>query len=303
MMWLYLGIFSAVFLGFYDVSRKHALRANAVIPVLFYATLVEALLLLPVAVLSPISPELLTRLGLYIPQFDWVGHLLCFSKSVIVGTMFLLAYFSMKHLPISIFSPIAASSPAWTLFGAMLVFGERLTALQWAAFGVLFVSYFIFSVLGSREGIVFHTNKWVIFLFIAVLLGAASGLFDKYLIQTLGLSPVGVQVWFMLYMVPFLGLILLIFWLPHRQSFNPFEWRWTIPLIGLWLAIADVAYFKAIACEGTLISLLSAVRSSGVVVSFLAGALLFGEVRIRHKAVALAGVLAGVFILFLPHPH
>ncbi|MFH1370947.1 MAG: DMT family transporter [Planctomycetota bacterium] len=302
-MWLYLGIFSALFLGFYDVSRKHALRANAVIPVLFFATLVEALLLLPVAVLSPLSPDLMTRLGLYIPHLDMAGHLLCLSKSVVVGTMFLLAYFSMKHLPISIFSPIAASSPAWTLFGAMLVFGERLTALQWVAFGILFVSYFLFSVLGSREGIVFHTNKWVILLFIAVLLGAASGLFDKYLIQTLGLSAVGVQVWFMLYMVPFLGLILLVFWLPRRKEFLPFEWRWTIPLIGFWLAIADVAYFKAIACEGTLISLLAAVRSSGVVVSFLAGALLFGEVRIRSKAIALAGVLAGVFILFLPNLH
>jgi len=302
-MWLYLGIFSAVFLGLYDVSRKHALRANAVIPVLFLATLAEAFLLLPVAVLSPISPDLMTRLGLYIPPFDLVEHLLCFLKAIIVGAMWLLAYFSMKHLPISIFSPIGASGPAWTLLGAMLVFGERLTALQWAAFGVLFVSYFIFSVLGSREGIVFHTNKWVIFLFLAVLIGAASGLFDKYLVQTLGLSPVGVQVWFMLYMVPLLGLPLLLFWWPNRAKYTPFEWRWTIPLIGFWLTIADVAYFKAIGCPGTLISLLAAVRSSAVVVSFLAGALIFGEVRIRYKAVALAGVLAGVFILFLPHLH
>jgi len=302
-MWLYLGVFSALFLGLYDVSRKHALRANAVIPVLFFATLAEILLLLPVAVLSPLSPEMMTRLGLYIPQFDGVAHLHFFAKALIVGSMWLLAYFSMKHLPISIFSPIAASVPAWTLLGAILVFGERLTALQWAAFGVLFISYFIFSVLGSREGIVFHTNKWVIFLFMAVLLGAASGLYDKYLIQTLGFSPLGVQVWFMLYMMPFLGLVLVAFWLPHREKFRPFEWRWSIPLIGFWLAISDIAYFKAIGCEGTLISLLAAVRSSCVVVSFLAGALLFGEVRMRSKAIALAGVLAGVFILFLPHSH
>jgi transporter family protein len=302
-MWLYLGIFSAVFLGLYDISRKHALRANAVIPVLFFATFVEALLLLPVAVFSPVSPDLLTHLGLYIPSFNLVEHLLCLLKAIIVGAMWLLAYFSMKHLPISIFSPIGASGPALTLLGAMLVFGERLTGLQWTAFGILLMSYYLFSLVGSREGIVFHTNKWVIFLFLAVLIGAASGLFDKYLVQTLGLSPVGIQVWFMIYTVPVLGIPLLLFWWPKRAQYSPFEWRWTIPLIGFWLAIADVAYFKAIACEGTLISLLAAVRSSAVVVSFLAGALLFGEVRIRYKAVALAGVLAGVFILFLPHPH
>jgi transporter family protein len=298
-MWLYLGIFSAVFLGLYDITRKHALRSNAVLPVLFFATLAEALLLLPVAVLSPLTPEFMTRLGLFIPQFDWIAHLLFFLKAIIVAVLWMLAYFSIKHLPISIYSPIGASGPAWTLIGAMLVFGERLTVVQWVAFGVLFVSYYIFSIIGSREGIVFHTNKWVIFLFMAVLLGAASALFDKYLVQTLGYSAVGVQVWFMLYMVPILGFATLVFWWPNRAKYTPFEWRWSIPLIGLLLTIADVAYFKAIGYEGTLISLLATVRSSSAIVSFLAAAFLFGEVRILQKSIALAGVLVGIFLLFL----
>jgi transporter family protein len=228
-----------------------------------------------------------------------VGHLYFFLKAIIVAVMWMLAYFSMKHLPISIFSPIGASCPAWTLIGAMLIFGERLTTLQWVAFGILFVSYYIFSIVGSREGIVFHTNKWVIFLFMAVLLGAASGLYDKYLIQTLGYSAIGVQVWFVLYMVPILGLSLMVFWFPHRARYTPFEWRWSIPLIGLLLTISDVAYFKAIGCEGTLISLLAAVRSGNVVVSFLAAAVMFKEVRIRQKAIALAGVLIGMLLLSL----
>jgi transporter family protein len=298
-VWLYLGIFSAVFLGLYDITRKHALSGNAVLPVLFFATLTEALLLLPIALLSPLSPEFMTRLGLFVPQFDWVAHLLFFLKAILVAAIWMLAYFSIKHLPISIYSPIGASGPAWTLLGAMLVFGERLTAVQWVAFGILFVSYYIFSVVGSREGIVFHTNKWVIFLVFAVLLGAVSALTDKYFVQTLGYSAVGVQVWFVLYIVPILGFIIMAFWWPNRARHTPFKWRWIIPLIGLLLAIADVAYFKAIGCEGTLISLLAAVRSSGVVVSFLAGALLFGEVRMLQKSWALAGVLIGVFLLFL----
>jgi transporter family protein len=298
-MWLYLGVFSAVLLGLYDITRKHALRGNAVLPVLFFATLAEALLLLPVAVLSPLSPDFMTRLGLFIPQFDLVAHLLFFLKAMVVAAIWMLAYFSIKHLPISIYSPIGASGPAWTLVGAMLVFGERLTTIQWVAFGILFVSYYIFSIVGSREGIVFHTNKWVIFLFMAVLLGAASGIFDKYLIQTLGYSAVGVQVWFMLYIVPILGFALLVFWWPNRARHTPFEWRWLIPLIGLLLTIADIAYFKAIGCEGTLISLLATVRSSSVVVSFLAGALIFGEVRIFQKSLALGGVLIGIFLLSL----
>jgi transporter family protein len=300
-MWLYLSALSAAFLGLYDICRKQALRSNAVIPVLFFATVVETLLLLPIAVLSPISPDLLARLGLFIPPFGWVAHFCCFLKAIIVAVLWLLGYFCMKHLPISIFSPIGASSPAWTLVGAMLVFGERLTAFQWVAFGVLFISYYIFSLVGSREGIVFHTNKWVILLFFSVILGAGSGLYDKYLVHTLGLSAVGVQVWFMIYMIPVLGFTLLAFWWPNRAKHTPFEWRWSIALIGFFLAIADVAYFKALGYEDALLSLIAAVRSGGVVISFLGGALIFHENQIRHKAVALIGVLAGVFMLLLKH--
>jgi transporter family protein len=300
-MWLYLSALSAVVLGLYDINRKHALRNNAVIPVLFFATVVEALLLLPILFLSPVSPDLLTRMGLFIPRFDLMAHFYCFLKAIIVAVLWLLSYFSMKHLPISIVTPIGASGPAWTLIGAMLVFGERLTAFQWVAFGVLFISYYIFSLVGSREGIVFHTNKWVIFLFLAILIGAGSALFDKYLVHTLGISAVGIQVWFMMYMIPVLGFTLLAFWWPSRARHTPFEWRWSIAVIGFLLAIADVAYFKALGYEDALLSLIAAVRSGGVVISFLGGALIFHENQIRHKAVALIGVLAGVLMLLLSH--
>ncbi len=297
-MWLYLGIFSAVFLGLYDVTRKHALRDNAVLPVLFFATAAGALLVAPVAVMSPFAPDLMTRIGLYIPTIGLTEHLCLFLKAVIVSAMWLFAFFSMKHLPLSIFSPIAASSPAWTLFGAIIVFGEHLTAMQWAAFVVLFVSFYIFSLISSREGIVFHNNKWIIFLFAAVLLGSTSSLYDKYLIQRLSYPPLVVQVWFFIYIAPIMAAALLFFWYPRRANGTAFDWRWSILLIGLWLTIADFAYFKSIACEGSLISLLAAVRSGGAVISFLAGALLFGEVRIIQKSVVLAGVLAGMFLLF-----
>ncbi len=302
-MWLYLGVFSAVFLGFYDITRKHVLHENAVLPVLFFATLTETLLLLPIAILSPLAPELLTRLGLYIPVFGLAPQLHCLTKAIMVSVLWTLGFFAIKNLPISLFAPIASSSPAWTLLGAILLFGERLTTLQWVAFVILFISYYFFSILGSREGIVFHTNKWVIFLFLAVLLASICALYDKYLIHTLRYSAIGVQVWSMFYAVPLLGLATLLIWRPRRARFAKFKWQHNILLIGIFLTISDFAYFKAIACEGALISLLIAVRSSGVVVSFLAGALIFGEVRMRSKAFALAGVLIGIFLLFLSSSH
>lgn len=300
-MWLYLSAFSAVFVGLYDICRKRAIHNNAVIPLLFFSVLVEAVLLLPIIVLSAVCPALLTPLGIFIPPFGPLAHFGCFIKAIIVVSLWLLGFFSVKHLPISIYAPIGASGPAWTLIGAMLVFGERLTPFQWTAFGVLFVSYYIFSLVGSREGIVFHTNKWVILLVLSVLIGAASALYDKYLVHTLGLSAVGVQVWFMMYSVLVMTFVLFVFWWPVRAKHTPFKWRWGIILIGALLAIADIAYFKAVGYQGAMISLVTAVRSGSVVISFLGGAFIFGENQIRHKAVALVGVIVGVLMLLLSH--
>jgi len=301
MMWLYLSALSAVFIGLYDVCRKRAIHNNAVIPLLFFSILVEAVMLLPIIVLSAVSPHLLTPLGIYIPPFGLLAHFCCFIKAIIVVGLWLLGNFAVKHLPISIYAPIGASGPAWTLLGAMVVFGERLTPFQWAAFGVLFVSYYVFSLVGKKEGIVFHTNKWVILLVLSVLIGSGSALYDKYLVHTLGFSAVGVQVWFMMYSVPVMAFVLLAFWWPVRAKHTPFKWRWSILLIGASLAIADVTYFKALGYEGAMISLVTAVRSGSVVISFLGGAFLFGEVQIRHKAVALVGVIIGVLMLLLSH--
>ena len=298
-MWIYLGIFSAFFLGMYDVSRKHALQQNAVLPVLFLATVFGAIFVLPAIVLSRIAPEAMMRAGVLIPPVPWLAHLQLFIKAVIVAVSWVLLYFSLKHLPISIASPIYVAGPVWTLIGAIVLFHEHPTILQYAGFAVMVVSYYVFSVLGSKEGIVFHKNRWVLFTFLATMIGAVSGLYDKYLIHTLGYSPVVVQAWFIIYLVPVLGAVVLLFWLPHRHHYTPFVWRWSIPLIGGFLLIADFAYFKAICSDDCLIGILSMLRCGCVVVSFVAGAIVFNEVRMPPKTLALAGLLVGMILILL----
>jgi bacterial/archaeal transporter family protein len=50
------------------------------------------------------------------------------------------------------------------------------------------------SIAGKLEGIHFNRNEWVFAIVAATLLGAASGLFDKYLLHRI--NRIAVQVWF-----------------------------------------------------------------------------------------------------------
>ena len=298
-MWLYLGVISALFLGLYDVSRKHALRENAAMPVLFLSSVCAALIVIPVLVLSRVAGGAMIKVGLYVPPASLTAHLHLLNKAVIVSASWAFAYCAMKHLPISIVSPVGAAGPVWTLIGAIILFHEHLTVMQYLGVGLMVVSYYWLSSVSSREGIRFYSNRWILFALLATVLGAASGLYDKYLIQQLGYSPLVVQAWFLIYLVPVLGPGMLL-WLRVRRNDSPLVWRWSIVMIAVLLIAADVLYFRAISYSGSLISILSAVRASCVIVSFFVGGVLFRELRLKSKAMAVGGIVAATCLMFYP---
>lgn len=299
MLWIALGLISSVLLGFYDVCKKHALNHNAVLPVLFFSTLASFLPMLAVLGGMHWAPEIMAQSCFYLPEATPAQHLHLFAKSFIIFISWTLAYFAMKHLPISIVSPVRASGPVWTLIGALLLFHERPEPMQWAGMAVVFLSYFAFSLIGRKEGVHFHRSRWILFIFLATLVGTFSSLYDKYLLQQQGYAPMLVQFWFAFYNMILFGLTVLLFWLPNRSKTTPFKWRWSIPLIGLLLTSADLIYFHAVRNPASLIVVLSILRRSSVVVSFTVGSLLFGDVNRRMKAWALAGVLIGVVLIIL----
>ena len=106
-----------------------------------------------------------------------------------------------------------------------------------------------------------------------------------------------VQAYFSVYQFLLMIPVVLILWYPKRHE-KTFEWRWTIPLIGVFLVFADFFYFYAISIPGALIAVISAIRRSNVLISFAAGAFLFKEKNILKKGIVLIGVLAGIFILY-----
>jgi len=296
-MWLILSFVSAFLLGLYDVIKKISLDNNAVIPVLFLNILFCCVLFLPIVLLSVFFPELLRHTLFYLPPLNGRAHLLLFLKAIIVLSSWIFAYFSLKHLPLTIASPIKASQPILTLAGALIVFGERLNGWQWAGIITAVISFYLLSASGKKEGISFVRNKWIYFMVLAVVTGSCSGLYDKYLMTQL--DRMNVQVWYNFYQLAIMGIILLVCWYPHRHHSTPFRWHNSIPLISVALVLADFAYFYALSDEHSMISIVSLVRRSGVVVSFIAGALWFKEKNLKAKFIDLLLVLSGMYFIYL----
>lgn len=315
-MWLTLAFLSAALLGLYDVCKKRSLAGNAVLPVLWLNTLLCASIFLPLILLSALG-VLGAADSLYIPRGGTYGHLLVAAKSVIVLSSWICGYFAIKHLPLTIVGPINASRPVLVLLGALLVYGERLNAWQWAGVVLTILSLFLLSRSSKREGIRFTDNRWIALLACAAVLGAVSGLFDKFLMAPAaqggaGLDKLFVQGWYNQYQAILMGLVfLLISWQQRRQreqamlkGENPaartqFQWRWSIVLISLFLTAADLAYFYALSQPEALIAVVSMVRRGSVLVSFAFGAFVLRESHLRAKAIDLLLVLLGMLCLYM----
>ena len=180
-----------------------------------------------------------------------LDHLRLPAKSALVGASWIFGYFAVKHLPLSIAGPIRATSPIWTILFAVALMGERPATLQWAGIAVVLLAFYAFSFIGRLEGIRFHRNKWVGYMLAATLIGAAAH-------STINSSSkrsacdLRQSAWFSIYLVLVLAPFALL-WQRNIWPRGPFAWRWSIPLIGLALLVADFLYFTAITHPDALI--------------------------------------------------
>ena len=306
-MWLLLAFVSATFLGFYDSSKKASLKDNAVLPVLLINTVFSTILF---------SPFLLDYLG----GMGWFNnpllstdpymagteisadatrnaHLLVILKAFIVLSSWILGYFGLKHLPLTIVGPINATRPVMVLVGAMLLFGERLNGYQWVGVLLSIGSIYMMSRAGKKENIVFTENKWVWCVAGATIMGAISGLYDKFIMKSL--SPMFVQSWFNFYQMIIMTVVCALLWYPKRHQTTPFHWSWAIPLISIFICLADFAYYTSLHDQDSMISVVSLVRRSSVIISFICGAIIFKERNLRAKALDLALILMGMIFIWI----
>jgi len=297
MPWIIASLVSALFLGCYDLCTKHAVRDNAVVPVLFFSTVCGAAvwgLLMSVAALAPGAlPAALT----VDPLTPW-QHLQLLLKSAIVTSSWMCTYFALKHLPVSIAAPIRATGPMWTLLGALVVLAERPTWLESVGIATTLASFAALSFAGRSEGIHFHRNKWIGFILGGTLLGAVSALYDRYLLNTAHFRVPTVQAWFSVYLaVLFLPLALgwKLRWWPRHE----FHWRWSIPLIAVTLLAADYVYFSALRDPAALVSLVTSLRRGSTLIAFAGGVFLFKEKSGWQKLPAVLGVLIGIALTIL----
>ena len=290
MTWVAFILLSAVLLAFYDLAKKAAVRENAVLPVLLIATLCGAA--------SYIGALMIAGGAADVFAVDARFMALVFVKSLIVSTSWVLTYYALRTLPITIATPIRASAPALVFLAALFLYGECPTWVQGLGMLLVFAGYWAFSWAGKHEGIDFFHDRAVWFALGGMCFSACSSLWDKFLLQVMQLPVEKMQFWFQIDLV-LIYAVLLVLWHLLKIDRTPFTWRWTTPAVGIFLAGADWLYFHGLAVPDVPISVGSLMRRFSVVITFVLGALFFRERNLRRKGLALAAIMIGILLLCL----
>ena len=291
MGWTAWVLLSSFFLALYDLAKKASVRDNAVLPVLLCSTCCGCVAFVSGVAACGKLPEVLSSAS---------GRALGLAaiKSVIVATSWIFTFHALRTLPITIATPIRASAPALVFVAAFFLYGEVPSWVQGIGMLAVFGGYFAFSWAGRHEGIDFFRNRAVWSAIAGACFSALSSLWDKYVFQVAAAPVETVQLLFQVGLVIVYALILSgqrLLRLPR----NRFEFRPTIPLVGILLALADWLYFRGLAVPGAPISVGSLLRRFSVVITFVLGARFFHETNLKRKALALAAILAGVVLLCL----
>lgn len=332
-MWTLLAFLSALCLGCYDVSKKIALRSNRVVDVLTISVCFSALLLSVPLLLSRLSPEMMSGTPFYVPRIDLQAHLYTILKSAIVLSSWVFAYISLKHLPISLVSPMQATRPMWTLIGALLLFDERLNSWQWTGVLLAIGTVFLYSLSNTQLLTRSHQHEvpnsgvpkelgsngvqssqsptrsyYLLCLALAILIGACSGLYDKYLMRRYDHNAV--QVYYTFYQ----AIMMLVTWvIINRKNLksarlcrskevahlNSIQNVGVIALISIFLVISDNSYMLALRDPYSMIAVVSTIRRGGTVIGFAYGLLFLKESDPVRKLLCMLGICAGLLCLAL----
>jgi len=297
MNWIAATLISAFMLGCYDLSAKHAVRDNAVLPVLFFANVCSATVWLLLHLTGTLAPAEVPA-AFHVASLTLFQHAQVLLKSSIVAGSWVCSYFALKNLPLSLAAPMRATGPMWTLVGAVLLLGERPSWLEGLGMTITLASFVGLSLAGRQEGIHFHRNKWIGFLLVGTLLGSVSGLYDKFLLGRQGFTAATVQCWFSIYLAA-LFLPLAIGWKLRWWPRHEFHWRWSILTVSLFLLLADFLYFDALRNPQALASLVSSLRRGSTLVAFAGGLFIFQEKNGWAKLPAVVGIVTGIALTIL----
>ncbi len=281
-MWVLLTLFYGLAKGARDGLKKKALEKGSVMEVLFFHTALAFLFTVP------FSKDIFGIPPIY--------HLWIFIKAFVIFLAWILAFTSIKKMPVSLYGVTDSARMLFSTVIALIFLGEEMTLYKGIGL-VLVLSGVVIVNLGSHDNDENVKLKYIAFSLLACLFNAISGVMDKALMLRGEITASQLQFWYMLYMTLLYGAYILAAKVPLRLS--TLKLNYWIVLLSLLFVAADRALFVANADPDSQVTVMTLIKQSSVVITVLSGKLFFKEKHILRRSVCAAIVVVGIVVATL----
>ncbi|MGB9366048.1 MAG: DMT family transporter [Xanthobacteraceae bacterium] len=293
MTWTLYGISAGLILGLYDIFTKHAMTNNGVFAIVLWSSTFGALAWIVAGAAFSLTGVHGDVWGTSLADQLWLV-----PKGAMMTLSWIFAYFAVRELSISFAGAVRASGPVLTFVGGLIVFGETLTWLQSLALGLSTVAYYIFAVIGRREGLTIRSVRALLFMLGATLLSSLTTVYDKALVQRLSLDVLSLQLYSALHRFIFSAAIAWFFYL-FTARWQPLRWSWSIPLVGIAWVGAELVHFAALSDPDAQVAQLAIFRRASLIVAFAYSAIVFQEKNVAAKSAMIALLILSIIFLIV----
>ncbi len=276
-MWVLLTAFYGLAKGARDGLKKKALEKSSVMEVLFFHTALAFLFTIP-----------FSRNVFGIPL---VYHLWIFIKSFVIFLAWILAFTSIKKMPVSFYGVMDSARMLFSTAIALIFLGESMTLSKGIGLGLV-LGGIITVNLGHHDSEEDINFKYIAISLLGCFFNAVSGVMDKALMISGEITASQLQFWYMLYMTLLYGGYILATRVPLRLSTLKINY-WII-ILSVLFVVADRALFLANADPESQVTVMTLIKQSSVVVTVLSGRLFFKEKHILKRLICAAIVIVGI---------
>lgn len=275
-------IFYAIFIGFYNIFKKLAVRKTNESVVLVLFTSVAFLLSL-----------IWIPFGLKIP----LKFILIFAlKGFLLATSWFILLKILKTADLSVVTVTRVLSSVLTFILGVSLFSESANAWQIVGMAIVILSVAGINLCNKNSDGKITILNLILLLLTAVII-TASNVIDKY--TTTYLTQYQVQFWCLLFVCLFSWMYFLIDCLKSKEFLikkNDVKNFW-IYLIGIFLFVGDIWLFQAYKVPGSQMITISVISKLNAVVTVLAGIIIFKEKKIWQKLVLTLLAICGVVMI------
>lgn len=279
--WVYFTILHAVFLAFFEASKKKASEKNSIYEVLAFFSLIGFII-----------TAIITRDALAI---DYRYMPMIFLKSSVVTVAWILGLTALKQMEISLYSMVRISSIIITVILSSIFLGEVITVTSLIGMLIVITGLILVNKTTTKEESKNSSLKVIFILLLSCLFNSISAIIDKKVLAYVNSGQL--QFWFLLFLAVYFWLVLII----RRQKidFSNLKKNYWIVLAAISIVTADRLLFKANQITDSQVIIMTMLKQLSVIISVILGKILFDEKNIIKKLLYSILIICGIGVMFI----